>query len=62
MQLIPPPYLDPGAGSFFIQLLIAAIMGCGICVTTAAAIAAILAFFHFREKKAREQTSSTEES
>ncbi len=62
MQLIAPPYLDPGSGSFLIQLVIAAIMGCGLCATPAAAIAAILAFFHFRGKESKEQTDLTKES
>ncbi len=62
MYFILPPYLDPGSGSFIIQLLIAAIVGCGICGTPAAAVAAILAFFHFREKKSKEQASSINEN
>ncbi len=62
MHFMPPPYLDPSAGSFLIQLLIAAVLGCGLCGTPAAAVAAILAFFHFRSKKSNEQTSSMNES
>jgi hypothetical protein len=59
MQFTPPPYLDPGAGSFLIQLLIGA---CTFCGTPAAAIVAIIAFFRYRGKKSKEQTSSTNES
>jgi len=29
---IPPTYLDPGSGSFLIQLLIAALLGIGIAM------------------------------
>jgi len=32
MHLIPNPYLDPGSGSFIIQMLIAALLGIGIAV------------------------------
>ena len=32
MPLIPLPYLDPGSGSFLIQLLIAALLGLGIAI------------------------------
>lgn len=32
MPLIPLPYLDPGSGSFLIQLLIAALLGLGVAV------------------------------
>jgi hypothetical protein len=62
MYFMLPPYLDPGSGGFLIQLLIAAVMGCGLCGTPAAAIAAILAFFHFRGKKPNEQTDSVNKS
>lgn len=32
MHFIPLPYLDPGSGSFLIQLLIAALLGIGVAV------------------------------
>ena len=32
MHFTPPPYLDPGSGSFLIQLLIAALLGLGVAV------------------------------
>jgi hypothetical protein len=32
MPLIPLPYLDPGSGSFLIQLLIAALLGLGVAI------------------------------
>ena len=32
MQFIPPPYLDPGSGSFIIQILIAAFLGLGVAL------------------------------
>lgn len=32
MHFAPLPYLDPGSGSFLIQLLIAALLGVGVAV------------------------------
>ena len=32
MHYTPLPYLDPGSGSFLIQLLIAALLGIGVAV------------------------------
>ena len=32
MHFTPLPYLDPGSGSFLIQLLIAALLGLGVAV------------------------------
>ncbi len=32
MHFAPPMYLDPGSGSFLIQLLIAALLGAGIAL------------------------------
>lgn len=32
MFLIPPPYLDPGSGSFLLQLAIAALLGLGVAL------------------------------
>ena len=32
MLFVPLPYLDPGSGSFLLQLLIAALLGLGIAV------------------------------
>ena len=32
MHLTPLPYLDPGSGSFLIQLLIAALLGLAVAV------------------------------
>jgi len=32
MHFSPHPYLDPGSGSFIIQILIAALLGVGIAI------------------------------
>ena len=32
MHFTPPAYLDPGSGSFLIQILIAAVLGIGVAV------------------------------
>jgi hypothetical protein len=32
MNFAPLPYLDPGSGSFLVQLLIAALLGIGVAV------------------------------
>jgi hypothetical protein len=32
MLFTPPPYLDPGSGSFIIQILIASLLGLGIAL------------------------------
>ncbi len=32
MHYIPPAYLDPGSGSFLIQILLAALLGIGIAI------------------------------
>jgi hypothetical protein len=32
MHFSQPPYLDPGSGSFIIQILIAALLGVGVAV------------------------------
>ncbi|NTW08507.1 MAG: hypothetical protein HGA28_02935 [Anaerolineaceae bacterium] len=32
MHFTPLPYLDPGSGSFIIQILIAAVLGLGVAV------------------------------
>jgi len=32
MHFAPLPYLDPGSGSFLIQLLIAALLGLGVAI------------------------------
>jgi hypothetical protein len=32
MHFVPLPYLDPGSGSFLIQLLIAALLGLGVAI------------------------------
>jgi hypothetical protein len=32
MHYTPLPYLDPGSGSFLIQLLIAALLGLGVAI------------------------------
>jgi hypothetical protein len=32
MHFAPLPYLDPGSGSFLVQLLIAALLGIGVAV------------------------------
>lgn len=32
MHFAPPPYLDPGSGSFLLQILLAALLGIGVAV------------------------------
>jgi len=32
MHFSPTPYLDPGSGSFIIQILIAALLGLGVAI------------------------------
>jgi hypothetical protein len=32
MHFAPPAYLDPGSGSFLIQILLAALLGIGVAV------------------------------
>ena len=32
MHFIPPAYLDPGSGSFLIQILLAVLLGLGIAI------------------------------
>jgi hypothetical protein len=32
MLFAPPPYLDPGSGSFLLQLAIAALLGLGVAL------------------------------
>jgi hypothetical protein len=32
MHFIPPAYLDPGSGSFILQLVIAALLGLGVAI------------------------------
>lgn len=58
MQFTPPLYLDPGSGSFLIQLLVAV---CALCGAPSVVIGALLAYFRFRPKKPPEQTGSTDE-
>ena len=56
MHFAPFPYLDPGAGSLLIQLII-----CGICASPFAAIMAIIALIRSHGKGPQGKTSSTEE-
>ena len=58
MHFAPLPYLDPGSGSFIIQLIMASC----ICGTPAAAIAAIIAWVRRSAKKPDAQSNSTEEN
>lgn len=58
MHFIPLPYLDPGSGSFLIQLLIATLLGLGIAVR--ASWSKIKGWFGVKPKADEDDDDSTE--
>ncbi|MCI0553922.1 MAG: hypothetical protein L0287_23490 [Anaerolineae bacterium] len=58
MHFAPLPYLDPGSGSFLIQLLIAALLGLGIAVR--ASWGKIKRWFGIKPKADEDDDESTE--
>jgi hypothetical protein len=58
MRFSPFPYLDPGSGSFIIQILIAAILGLGVAVR--ASWSRIKGFFGRKHSK-EEETGSDDD-
>lgn len=60
MHYTPLPYLDPGSGSFLIQLLIAALLGLGVAVR--ASWSRIKGWFGVKPKADDEDDDDTESS
>jgi hypothetical protein len=58
MLFAPLPYLDPGSGSFLIQLLIAALLGIGVAVR--ASWSKIKGWFGIKPKTEEDDDESTE--
>jgi hypothetical protein len=58
MPFAPLPYLDPGSGSFLIQLLIAALLGIGVAVR--ASWGKIKAWFGIKPKADEDDDESAE--
>ncbi|MEO8357238.1 MAG: hypothetical protein ABI621_15125 [Chloroflexota bacterium] len=58
MHFIPLPYLDPGSGSFLIQLLIATLLGLGIAVR--ASWSKIKGWFGVKPKADEDDDDSTQ--
>ena len=58
MHFAPLPYLDPGSGSFLIQLLIAALLGIGVAVR--ASWSKIKGWFGIKPKANEDDDESTE--
>lgn len=58
MHFAPLPYLDPGSGSFLIQLLIAALLGLGVAVR--ASWGKIKGWFGSKPKTDEDDDESTE--
>ena len=58
MHFAPLPYLDPGSGSFLIQLLIAALLGLGVAVR--ASWGKINGWFGIKPKADEDDDESTE--
>ena len=58
MHFAPVPYLDPGSGSFLIQLLIAALLGLGVAVR--ASWGKIKSWFGIKPKADEDDDESTE--
>jgi len=58
MHFTPLPYLDPGSGSFLIQLLIAALLGLAVAVR--ASWSKIKAWFGVKPKNDEEDDESSE--
>ena len=60
MHFTPPPYLDPGSGSFIIQILIAALLGLGVALR--ASWGKIKGYFGVKPKAEEEDSDSTDAS
>ena len=58
MLFAPLPYLDPGSGSFLIQLLIAALLGIGVAIR--ASWSRIKGWFGIKPKADEDDDESTE--
>jgi hypothetical protein len=58
MHFVPLPYLDPGSGSFLIQLLIATLLGLGIALR--ASWGKIKGFFGRNSKADEDDDDSTQ--
>ena len=58
MLFAPLPYLDPGSGSFLLQLLIAALLGIGIAIR--ASWTKIKGWFGIKPKADEDDDESTE--
>lgn len=58
MLFAPLPYLDPGSGSFLIQLLIAALLGLGVAIR--ASWSKIKGWFGIKPKADEDDDDSTE--
>ena len=56
MHFTPLPYLDPGSGSFIIQIAIAALLGLGVAIR--ASWSRIKKFFGMKSKSEAEDTDS----
>lgn len=56
MHFSPVPYLDPGSGSFLIQLAIAALLGLGVAFR--ASWSKIKGWFGFKSKPAEDDDES----
>ncbi len=56
MHFTPLPYLDPGSGSFIIQIAIAALLGLGVAIR--ASWSRIRKFFGMKPKLEDEETDS----
>jgi hypothetical protein len=59
MHFSPPPYLDPGSGSFIIQIAIAALLGLGVAIR--ASWSKIKTFFGVKPKP-QEEDDDTEDA
>ncbi len=59
MQFAPLLYLDPGSGSFLIQLLIAALLGAGVFI--AASWSKVKRLFGIKPKTNEEDTDDDDE-
>lgn len=58
MLFVPLPYLDPGSGSFLLQLLIAALLGIGVAIR--ASWTKIKGWFGIKPKADEDEDESTE--
>ena len=58
MHFTPLPYLDPGSGSFIIQIAIAALLGLGVAVR--ASWSKIKKFFGMKSKSEDEDIDSSD--